>query len=97
MQFIAINYEPWNLLIRKKGNKNYIIKAYHITKEELEYKYNNCERTRIYIRKSKYGIKKMTITFYRDKFFGEFSTSSFYIYTFKEITNEDLLELGCNF
>ena len=101
MQFISIMYNSYNILkanilIRTK-KKNYIIKAHYTSKEELESKYNNAEKTRMYITKSKVtGIKKMRIVFYRAKD-NEFIKSSLNIYTFKEKTNEELLELGCSF
>jgi len=97
MQFISFMHNPYNILkanilIRTK-KKNYIIKANYTNKEELENNYNNSEKTRIYFSK---GRSKMTITFYRAKD-NSFLTSSARIYTYKEISNEELLELGCSF
>jgi len=94
MQFISIMYNPYNILkanilIRTK-KKNYIIKAPYTNKEELEKNYNNSEKTKIYFSKDR---SKMTITSYRAKD-NSFITSSARIYTYKEISNEDLLELG---
>lgn len=101
MRFISIQYNEWNILkpniLIRTRTKNYIVRAHHFNKEELENNYNIAERTRMYIRKSKKtGIKRMKLVFYRAKD-NSFLTSSTNIYTYKEISNEELLELGCSF
>ena len=104
MEFISLDIKPWNILIRTK-NHNYLIKkTYYMNKEELESYYNIAEKTRIYFSRHKkarivypdHKIPRMTISFYRAKD-NSFLKSSAYIYHYKEITNEELLELGCSF